>query len=401
MMTQLDLRDSSHPKDPITSHSRWPAVPAMEAANKRKAETTGAETHSKAAKPAEASAKTDEEFRNYDTSDRQSTVEQHYRLMRQNQTYDFAKRMQKKYNSFDHAEMEIYQAFESLGTYVDRSAAAPPTPDPLSLFCRFGQRRRVVTPRRHAAGLRAAPTRTPSSRTSSTGDTLCALYTPCGLSSDKMALITSRSPNIEHSFQTAEGIRAAGHEEWFQLIGLVRSHPTAVCRRNWSRASVLQSAAARCVRLSLHLSISRSIAHPLPPLPALSRAPAQVHDIGKLQFLWGSREDGQEGTADGHQWALGGDTWGAARPPQQTPPQRPAPRSSTMSSTHMQGSSTCRRAVCGECVHAGVQPRVQPRVQTRVQPRVGCGRSGGLRGPGELRLPGVQRTQPGECLLFV
>ena len=115
-MTQLDLRDSSHPKDPITSHSRWPAVPAMEAANKRKAETTGAETHSKAAKPAEASAKTDEEFRNYDTSDRQSTVEQHYRLMRQNQTYDFAKRMQKKYNSFDHAEMEIYQAFESLGT---------------------------------------------------------------------------------------------------------------------------------------------------------------------------------------------------------------------------------------------------------------------------------------------
>lgn len=26
-------------------------------------------------------------------------------------------------------------------------------------------------------------------------------------------------------------------------------------------------------------------------------------------FLWGAREDGQEGTASGDQWALGGDTW--------------------------------------------------------------------------------------------
>ena len=26
-------------------------------------------------------------------------------------------------------------------------------------------------------------------------------------------------------------------------------------------------------------------------------------------FLWGTAEDGQEGTAEGPQWALGGDTW--------------------------------------------------------------------------------------------
>jgi inositol oxygenase len=61
-------------------------------------------------------------------------------------------------------------------------------------------------------------------------------------------------PNAIHMFQTAEGIRKAGHPDWMQLMGL-------------------------------------------------------VHDVGKIMFLWGTREDGQEGTATGHQWALGGDTW--------------------------------------------------------------------------------------------
>jgi inositol oxygenase len=64
----------------------------------------------------------------------------------------------------------------------------------------------------------------------------------------------SSLPNLEHMLQTAEGIRAAGHPDWFQLTGL-------------------------------------------------------LHDMGKLQYLWGKKEDGQEGTADGDQWALGGDTW--------------------------------------------------------------------------------------------
>jgi len=64
----------------------------------------------------------------------------------------------------------------------------------------------------------------------------------------------SGMPNLEHMLQTAEGIRAAGHPDWFQLVGL-------------------------------------------------------LHDMGKIQYLWGKREDGSEGTGDGDQWSLGGDTW--------------------------------------------------------------------------------------------
>jgi inositol oxygenase len=61
-------------------------------------------------------------------------------------------------------------------------------------------------------------------------------------------------PNIVHMFQTAEGIRKAGHPDWMQLVGL-------------------------------------------------------IHDMGKIMYLWGTDEDGQNGTATGAQWALGGDTW--------------------------------------------------------------------------------------------
>ena len=59
---------------------------------------------------------------------------------------------------------------------------------------------------------------------------------------------------VEHNFQTAEGIRAAGYPEWMQVVGL-------------------------------------------------------VHDVGKMQFLWGGKAEGMEGTKTGHQWSLGGDTW--------------------------------------------------------------------------------------------
>lgn len=62
-------------------------------------------------------------------------------------------------------------------------------------------------------------------------------------------------PNKFHLLQTAEGIRRAGHPDWMQLVGL-------------------------------------------------------LHDMGKIMFLWGSDEDGQEGyTPTGKQWALGGDTF--------------------------------------------------------------------------------------------
>ncbi|CAM9776569.1 unnamed protein product [Phaeothamnion confervicola] len=61
-------------------------------------------------------------------------------------------------------------------------------------------------------------------------------------------------PNALHAFQTAEGARRAGQPDWFQLTCL-------------------------------------------------------LHDFGKIMFLWGRPEDGQDGTASGDQWALGGDTW--------------------------------------------------------------------------------------------
>jgi len=62
-------------------------------------------------------------------------------------------------------------------------------------------------------------------------------------------------PNLLHLLQTAEGIRKAGHPDWLQLTGL-------------------------------------------------------LHDMGKIMFLWGTSEDGQDGySPNGKQWALGGDTF--------------------------------------------------------------------------------------------
>jgi inositol oxygenase len=62
-------------------------------------------------------------------------------------------------------------------------------------------------------------------------------------------------PNKLHLLQTAEGIRRAGHPDWMQLTGL-------------------------------------------------------LHDMGKIMFLWGASEDGQDGwSPQGKQWALGGDTF--------------------------------------------------------------------------------------------
>lgn len=62
-------------------------------------------------------------------------------------------------------------------------------------------------------------------------------------------------PNKVHLLQTAEGIRRAGHPDWFVLVGL-------------------------------------------------------LHDMGKIMFLWGSGQDGQDGySPTGKQWALGGDTF--------------------------------------------------------------------------------------------
>ena len=65
-----------------------------------------------------------EEFRNYANSDRQSVVEQHYRMMRTFQTMEFCKKMQIKYDFTDgkhRAVMSIREAFKKLETYVDSS----------------------------------------------------------------------------------------------------------------------------------------------------------------------------------------------------------------------------------------------------------------------------------------
>jgi len=111
-------------------------------------------------------------------------------MMRRSQTVEFVKRMEEKWvGGFGtRGRMNVREAFEALGSYVDSS-----DPD-------------------------------------------------------------SGVPNFEHSLQTAEAIRAKGLPDWFVLVGL-------------------------------------------------------IHDMGKIQFLWGSAEDGQSGTATGPQWALGGDTW--------------------------------------------------------------------------------------------
>ena len=61
------------------------------------------------------------EFRNYDDSSRQSTVELHYEMMRRNQTVAHVDRMCRKYHSFDHAKMTVWECFEALKTYVDSS----------------------------------------------------------------------------------------------------------------------------------------------------------------------------------------------------------------------------------------------------------------------------------------
>lgn len=61
-------------------------------------------------------------------------------------------------------------------------------------------------------------------------------------------------PNMVHMLQTSEKMRELGYPDWMQLCGL-------------------------------------------------------IHDMGKMIFLWGTEEDGMQGTADGKQWALGGDTW--------------------------------------------------------------------------------------------
>ena len=65
-------------------------------------------------------AKTKEEFRNYDSPER-DTVREFYRLNHTYQTYDFVQKKRADYLKFDKKEMPVWVAFEFLNTLVDDS----------------------------------------------------------------------------------------------------------------------------------------------------------------------------------------------------------------------------------------------------------------------------------------
>jgi inositol oxygenase len=145
--------------------------------------------------------KTVNEFRVYDNINEEeggsrtpSRVIEHYKDMRSYQTLDFYKRMEKRYD-FSNGQYRCLMTIEEAFTELEHYVDAS-DPDLVDL------------------------------------------------------------PNILHLLQTAEGIRRAGHPDWFQLTGL-------------------------------------------------------IHDMGKIMFLWGSDQNiGQDGyTSNGKQWALGGDTF--------------------------------------------------------------------------------------------
>ena len=145
-----------------------------------------------AAKKLDNQCKETKDFRDYDAEhERKETVERHYRDMRTHQTVAFVKKMHAKYD-FSEGEERCRMTVQECFRVLENYVDSS-DPD---------------------VGL----------------------------------------PNIVHMLQTAEAIRAAGHPDWFQLVGL-------------------------------------------------------IHDMGKIMYLWGCAEDGQVGTADGPQWALGGDTW--------------------------------------------------------------------------------------------
>lgn len=136
--------------------------------------------------------KSDEEFRVYDEETSLPRVIEHYRDMRQYQTVDFYRRMEEKFN-FDNGNYRKLMTIEEAFAELEQYIDAS-DPD-LDL------------------------------------------------------------PNKLHLLQTAEGIRRAGHPDWFVLVGL-------------------------------------------------------LHDMGKIMFLWGSGDDGLDGySPNGKQWALGGDTF--------------------------------------------------------------------------------------------
>ncbi|HLT93714.1 MAG TPA: inositol oxygenase family protein, partial [Membranihabitans sp.] len=59
-------------------------------------------------------------FRNYDQSDATAAVREHYKKMRQYQTYDYVRRMKQKYLTYD-TPMNLWDAFIKLNDLIDVS----------------------------------------------------------------------------------------------------------------------------------------------------------------------------------------------------------------------------------------------------------------------------------------
>ncbi|KAL0586602.1 hypothetical protein ABG067_003776 [Albugo candida] len=111
----------------------------------------------------------------------------------------------------------------------------------------------------------------------------------------------SSLPNLEHMLQTAEGIRAAGHPDWFQLMTVWEAFEAL---EGYVDSSDPDSSLPNLEHMLQTAEGIRAAGH-----PDWFQLVGLLHDMGKIQYLWGTKEVGQEGTAHGDQWALGGDTW--------------------------------------------------------------------------------------------
>lgn len=71
--------------------------------------------------PAESKEKNKDEYRNYQDSERQKTVQEFYRLNHTYQTYDFVVEKEQEFLKFDKREMTLWDAVDFLNTLVDDS----------------------------------------------------------------------------------------------------------------------------------------------------------------------------------------------------------------------------------------------------------------------------------------
>ncbi|WP_190810801.1 inositol oxygenase family protein [Flagellimonas sp. S3867] len=69
----------------------------------------------------ETPKKQEEEFRDYQNSERVDTVREFYKLNHQHQTYDFVNKKEEEFLKFDKKEMSLWEAVDFLNTLVDDS----------------------------------------------------------------------------------------------------------------------------------------------------------------------------------------------------------------------------------------------------------------------------------------